>query len=104
MVPRFRSAFGQRKTEQPAVAALNLRNPVLVKVRPEEYDSPKQIEYVFFADELTAGFGLNQYAIELVQPAFRYHVHMGNHLVALRITHQVNAQAFGVEENPGFYV
>lgn len=104
MVPRFRSAFGQRKTEQPAVAALNLRNPVLVKVRPEEYDSPKQIEYVFFADELTAGFGLNQYAIELVQPAFRYHVHMGNYLVALRITHQVNAQAFGVEENPGFYV
>jgi hypothetical protein len=77
---------------------------VLIKVRPEKYDSPKQIEYVFFAEELTAGFGLNQYAIELVQPAFGDHVHMGHHLVALWITHQVNAQAFGVEENPGFYV
>jgi hypothetical protein len=77
---------------------------VLVKVRPEQYDSPKQIEYVFFADELTAGFGLNQYPIELVQPAFGCHVHVGHHLVALGVTHQVNAQAFGVEENPGFYV
>jgi hypothetical protein len=77
---------------------------VLVKVRSEQYDPPKQIEYVFFADELTAGFGLNQYAIELVQPAFGHHVHVGNHLVALWVTYQVNAQAFGVKENPGFYV
>jgi hypothetical protein len=77
---------------------------VLVKVRPEQYDSPKQIEYVFFADELTAGFGLNQYAIELVQSALIYHVHVGHHLVAFWVTHQVNAQAFGVKENPGFYV
>jgi hypothetical protein len=77
---------------------------VLVKVRPEEYDSPQQIEYVSFAYELTAGFGLNQHAIELEQPTLGYHVHVRHHLVALGVTNQVNVQSFGLEENPGFYV
>lgn len=77
---------------------------MLVKVRPEKYDSPKQVEYVFFADKLTAGFGLDQYAIEFVQPAFGYQVHVRNYFVTLWVAHQVDAQAFGIEKNSGFYV
>jgi hypothetical protein len=56
---------------------------VLVKVRPKEYESPEQIEYVSFADELTASFGLHQYAIEFVKPPLGYHIHVRHYLVTL---------------------
>jgi len=38
----------QRKTQQPAILALDLRNPVLVEVRPEQDEPPEQVENRLF--------------------------------------------------------
>ena len=77
---------------------------MLVKVWPEQNQPPEQVEDVFLADELPARFGLDQHAIEFVQPAFGDHINVGHDLVALGVTDQVNIQASGMVKDAGFYV
>ena len=92
------------KAEQPTIPTFNLRNPVLVEIWSKQVYPAKQVENVLFADELTAGFGLYQNTIEFVQPAFGSHVQVRSHLVTFRVADEVQVQAFGAEQNPGFYV
>jgi hypothetical protein len=92
------------KAEQPTIPTFNLRNPVLVEIWSKQVYPAKQVENVFFADELTAGFGLYQNTIEFVQPAFGSHVQVRSHLVTFRVADEVQVQVFGAKENSVFYL
>jgi hypothetical protein len=76
---------------------------MLVKVGAKEIDPPEQVEDILIADKFTTGFGFYQNTIELIEPALGNHIHVRNHFVALGVTHQIDIQGPGAEENPGFY-
>jgi hypothetical protein len=77
---------------------------VLVEIRTKQVESSEQVKNVLVADKLATCFGLNQNAIEFVEPALRNHVDVGQHLVTLRISNQIYVEAFGMEHNPGFHI
>lgn len=84
-----RSAPVEGQAQQPPVTTFNPGNVMPVEIRPEEHDSPEQVEDILFTDEFSAGSGLGQHNIEFVQLAARNHVHVGDNFVALGVTDQV---------------
>ena len=74
---------------------------MLMQIRAEQVNPPEQVKNVLLADEFSARLGFGENAVQFVEPALRNHVDVRHYLVALWVSHQVDIQSFGAEQNPG---
>lgn len=74
---------------------------MLIEIRAKQIQSSKKVENVLVANEFATGLGFGENAVQFVEPALRNHVDVRHYLVALWVSHQVDIQSFGAEQNPG---